>query len=172
MKNNPVNKIYSTTPNRELKRLWREISWMPCPSTIYLYINCLSEISKLLRNVSSQVLRRSSKPWMDPEEILEELDETFSSLVEFTNNVHYELSCRYKLPRKHRRLMQRIVNKNEDVGIRVSHLLQKVMDANDALFDEDEVDKSSKDSLAKEIPYHKNFSVILKDFLRYRFQEN
>lgn len=137
---------------------------IPCPNTVDGYINEFSQISRVTRDIAKKIFNQLQQPIDNTEECLEDIKVELNSLLIYTNKIVSELPI---LSRKQQQILYRVQRKNEALCFFILDALERVIEGNYLLYEE-----QISDYLAEEIPYQKNFSVILKNFLRYRFQEN
>lgn len=157
-------------PNKQLRLLWDEFAVTPCPTTTDRYVREISRISANTRNALNDQLLLLEAPWGHAEDLFEDSVTIAYGMFFQTLDICRELNVSYKLSPKNRRLLKRTVFKNRALWARFDHKLIIATIANDRLYEE--VDNHVRDYVADISFVLCNNFVILKDFLRYKFQEN
>jgi hypothetical protein len=153
-----------------LMEIWEEM-WVEAPCSneslnINKYIDFFVAACSALRKKSNLLFSEINVPVCEILVQMSNLSDIYNELewlLKATNNVSYECTKNYILNHKYRRILRRTQQKNEEIWDRFNKRLTVTESAFKGLYNPEETNYS-----AVEIPYKKDFSVILKNFDKFK----
>lgn len=161
------SKVDQSTISTKLITIWDYFSTAPCPRSLEEYIVKIYLISQVYRNYANFYRDTLRVPVDNVYDSLSEMEQGLYWLTSKTNDVIEESRSLYILTRRQRRMLQRMQTKNEEIWFKFDEHLRMIGIANSELFTE-----GDSDFFSEEVPYRKDYSVILNNFQKCSFEKN